>query len=252
MRKDMRKVICESRRRYGSSFRASQLRGTKSLSDDELFPTRVSMRRIHPSPKDFGENLTPLLKYLETNSGRKWNDVYSEIRENLKVKSTIDMHILIHLEQFVTITGLYVESGEVRVIPKFNLWGRDYSALDFCDFFVHPQTGILVSCTEHKAKRASERKKERARKEAEKARKFVKTGEARFAYRVNGAWQEFYLVPCSHIWAPNRPLCYYEDRELYNYAQRFFSSGQFTHNELRTRTLSKKEIRNLKLNQAPK
>jgi len=252
MRRDMKKVICESRRRYGSSFSASRLRGTKSLSNDELFPTRVPMRRIHSSPKEFGENLTPLLKFLETNAGRNWNDVYSEIRESLKTKSTIDMHILIHLEQFVTITGLYVEDGEVWVLPRFNLWNRNYLAFDFCEFFVHPQTGILVSCAEHKAKRASERKKEKARKDAERARKFVKMGEASFAYKVNGVWQEFYLSPCVYPGGGVRPSCYYNDKELYGYAQRFFTSKQFTHNNLRTRTLSKKEIRNLKLNQEPK
>ena len=55
---------------------------------------------------------SPLRRLLLRRCGQRWDDVYSEIREALRVRSAIDMHILQHLEDFVILRCQRID-GEV-------------------------------------------------------------------------------------------------------------------------------------------
>jgi hypothetical protein len=64
------------------------------------------------------DRLQPLFRYLEKQIGRPWNDVYSEICENLSPSSTMQKHILDHVEGYVERDPVYIE-----LYSKQSGWG---------------------------------------------------------------------------------------------------------------------------------
>lgn len=100
--------------------------------------------------KQLNENLMPLIRFLESKVGNNWNNVYSEIRENINPNSSIQKHILNHVKQFVITDTVLLEDG--RIISYVPYWQRDsdYYVLNDAnkeisknEFYVHPETGIL-------------------------------------------------------------------------------------------------------------
>ncbi len=146
MREDIDKLLVE-RERYGSErgfYRAS-------LKDDlhgDNYRTKASMKPDHRSTlknrrKELNENLSPLYRFLESSCGRKWNDVYSEVRKVARPDSAVRFHVFQHLDQ-------YVEKAVIMVDGKpcdTTCHGGRYYEITY-GFWVHPETGIL-----HKAKR---------------------------------------------------------------------------------------------------
>lgn len=205
MRKDMSKVLCETYRVHSSG---KFPRPTKDLVYDEDRPGcrigKVGMRKQHQDRKLFSENLSPLLRFLQSRVGQKWDSVYSEIRKNLKTKKTIDAHILIHLKQFVTTTGTYVgEDGEIYCI-------RDYSfspvpAYTASEFYVHPKTGILI----HGKQRQRQEMNDFKRKQIEVWKnnyRFISPTE--YLLKVNGTWYGYKFYDPTQVYGwhiLNRP-----------------------------------------------
>lgn len=143
MRSDMKKLLCE-RQRIGSS--APSMKTGKRLNpnldyeDYDTGPSRISSsrRRQHGwLSKELNENLNPLERFLYAAIGRPWNDVYSEIRENLRPSSAVDYHVLFHLD-FMVDLDVYMDNG-IAYNNKEHRWGRDVAR----ELFVHPVTGIL-------------------------------------------------------------------------------------------------------------
>jgi hypothetical protein len=72
--------------------------------------------------KSLTDKLNPLIRFLRSNVGRPWDKVYGEIRAHIGTNSTLDMHILEHLDWFVDVTpppsgprGLFRFKGDFRV-----------------------------------------------------------------------------------------------------------------------------------------
>jgi len=65
--------------------------------------------------KHFNEYFAPLRRLLLSRVDRPWDDVYSEIRAALRVRSAIHLHILQHLEHFVILHPIMID-GEVHVL----------------------------------------------------------------------------------------------------------------------------------------
>src|SRR5437899_2380737 len=101
MRKDMAKVIVERERRgtykEGKHFREEQ----RAKVDPEAAPTKEPMRAKRERTKELNENLNPLKKFLMKSVGRPWNKVKAEIHEHIRPTSTVQNHVLQHLDNYV-------------------------------------------------------------------------------------------------------------------------------------------------------
>jgi hypothetical protein len=152
MREDMDKVIVE-RPRYGSSnsYRFSRARSKSGWKKDpESAPTREGMKRYYDSwddRKELNENLNPLYRFLNAQAGRRWDDVYSEICERVKLNSAIQRHILQHVfdlvaTKVVMVNGKpYEHDAYDRVLRPYRAWRRDTGS--YREMYVNNETGIL-------------------------------------------------------------------------------------------------------------
>ena len=85
MRKDMHKVLVEEPRHGGGPSK----KGRRGNLPDELLPKFEGIKRPHTNRKSFGEHLGPLKRWLRSNVGRPWNDVYSEAAEVMRGGSPV-------------------------------------------------------------------------------------------------------------------------------------------------------------------
>lgn len=135
MRRDMAKKLVE-RPRHGAGWkRKSRGRATADM------PRREPMSMGRGS-KGFGENLAPLRRFLHRSVGRPWDDVYSEIRAHLGPRSTVHMHVLVHLDRMVEKHPVFIdgrpyhpEASAGRYQP---IRGSRWDCLYVC-----PETGTL-------------------------------------------------------------------------------------------------------------
>lgn len=117
MRSDMKKLIVE-RPRYNPGGMNRIPRSWKNYRNDpELFQDnfscdKESMRKPYSRGwtrrKEFSDNLQPLFRWLLSKVGMKWDDVYSEFREQLKMDSTLQYHIWSHFRDMVTTSPMYI------------------------------------------------------------------------------------------------------------------------------------------------
>ena len=140
MRSDMHKVIVEEPRHGGG--RNKQIR--RRNLPDELLPKYEGMRRPYTDRKWFGEHLGPLRRWLRSNIGRRWDEVYSEACQVIKPDNVVRAHIRTHMMEYVK-RHTFMRDGEVwcfdhgREMPVRTLRGHPV----WCQFYVHPETGIL-------------------------------------------------------------------------------------------------------------
>lgn len=150
MREDMDEVIIERPRRPKHKGVKEKFgrRNNKNIPLDEL-PSKESHKRTHISRSYPNENLQPLRRYLESNVGRPWNKVYSDICSNLNTNSAVQLHILQHIYDYVQDRCFIGPDGRVWVgtnshnrflhrgeVPLEDLHQRDV-------LYVHPVDGLL-------------------------------------------------------------------------------------------------------------
>jgi hypothetical protein len=144
MRRDMSKVIVERARRGGRVGKGRY----KNFNLEDL-PIKEGMRHPRKYGKELNENLAPLYRFVQSQVGRPWNKVYSEIREFINSNSTIQQHVLVHLFK-----GL-VNVNETKVHPL--AWGE----LPWWQDFYVDDHGLLKETAKHpeSKKRARQRAK---------------------------------------------------------------------------------------------
>lgn len=112
MRHDMSKVLVERERVKGyrgktidpCGFKYNPNVGWNEDLDDDYFREPSSLRRPHKladNSKQLNENLSPLMGFIRSRVGKKWDDVYSEIRANINSNNAVQMHVLQHINQYV-------------------------------------------------------------------------------------------------------------------------------------------------------
>jgi len=182
MRSDMHKVICEEPRHGGGPekrFRSANL-------SDELLPKTEGMRRPHRNRKRFGEHLGPLRRWLRSQLGRPWDDVYSEACAVIKPDSVVRNHIKFHLLQFVQ-RHTFMRDGQVWCHKPMGRRGEsavDEAVSHWSPFYVHPRTGLLC---EARLKPRSQWRDQDAEWRAKAQRWINKTTLLR---QLNGLWFE--------------------------------------------------------------
>lgn len=144
MRKDMSKVIVERRRTGGKNDRKG--RAPRSLDD---LPQKQSMKSSHKDRKSLNENLKPLVRFLKSRVGKKWDNIYSEICENLKVTSTVQQHVKDHIWDYVY-KNVILEDKKVFAMRKY--YGK-YFEIGNNDLYICPKSGLLKQYKVKKEKR---------------------------------------------------------------------------------------------------
>jgi hypothetical protein len=159
----MSKVIVERPRIKGFGTRPGR------RIDDDLQVSHEGMRAPHVrryNGKQLNENLAPLLRFLDSRTGRRWDDVYSEICENIRPDNTVQQHVLDHVKQYVNTKVRRNEDGE--------LWdydGRPGPLGNWSRFYVDPDTGMLcrnpnrMTWTQQRRRQKAEAEQERFSRE---------------------------------------------------------------------------------------
>jgi hypothetical protein len=111
---------------------------------DEFSGKKLPMRsrQLGYKLKMFNENLRPLWRFLHSRVGCSWNDVYSEIMAQLNRRSTIQNHVLQHLEWDVIKHTVIAADGRIWE------WGPSHGPCDHeGSFYLEPGTGRLCAGT---------------------------------------------------------------------------------------------------------
>lgn len=151
MRADMHKVIVEEPRggrgrgRHNATVRKDRCR--RRMLDADALDALPHTGPIEPrdgATRWFGEHLGPLRRFLMSRVGRPWDSVYSEIRQNLQATSTVHMHILQHLFQYVHTRVVVVGREVYDADPKYAWQGEPRPLWDnHRTFYVDPKSGEL-------------------------------------------------------------------------------------------------------------
>lgn len=97
MRPDMPKIAVE-RPRHGHKDRYPRGHLASHYGPElESHPVRESMSWRRYGTKGFSDNLAPLYRFLQSNVGRPWDKVWSELCEHVSWDSTVQRHILGHV-----------------------------------------------------------------------------------------------------------------------------------------------------------
>jgi len=151
----MDKQICECYRSGAIPYRVHRarlkykLRSAVLLDDFDGLVPRESIRswaNLNWSRKEFGENLSPLRRFILSSIGRPWNDIHSEMSRHIRLDSTVQRHIWEHVQWYIEEHTLLDENGEVRYYPN-----RGWDDLgpppkieeSFALVYVCPETGVL-------------------------------------------------------------------------------------------------------------
>jgi hypothetical protein len=111
----------------------------------ELLPKFEGIKRLHIRRKGLTDLLGPLKRWLQSQVGRPWNDVYSEACAVIKPDSVIRLHVKTHLLQFVQ-RHTFMYEGRVCFLDTSRRGGIvPVRKMGRCRnfFFVHPETGLL-------------------------------------------------------------------------------------------------------------
>lgn len=147
MRADMAKVIVE-RPRYGSRRRAKDTKGyRKRLSRmGEDLPKHEGIKRPYGwDIKHLNEHLGPLRRYLQSQVGRPWDRVFSELCKHINRNNPVQDHVRDHVEDFVE-TSVIIEDGIPFATPDRERGWRRYLWSDRPlrqELYVCPRTGLL-------------------------------------------------------------------------------------------------------------
>lgn len=135
--------LIECRRDLGGkknkSSRRSGLRRQRQRQARTGYPYRERMRTRGGNHSYPADNLEPLVRWLQTNCGRPWDEVYSRLSRQLDTRSTIGQHVLDHLWEFVVVNTRLVD-GQLVYTNRYGAPKNEHRW-----FFVHPETGILCS-----------------------------------------------------------------------------------------------------------
>ena len=147
MRSDMKKVVVE-RPRWGSRVRnqkfGKKLRYIPGHDYEEEPKKARGFESFHDGfGKLFTDVLGPLYRYLDSNVGRPWNKIYSEMCAGLDKRKTTGRHIFQHVEQMVERDCYVGEDGKVRYSRYRNHILGGGGSREVCGFYVHPRTGLL-------------------------------------------------------------------------------------------------------------
>ncbi len=141
MRPDMHKVIVERPRSNPGPNKGNR----RANLPDEFLPKFEGIKRPHHHRKGQRDLFGPLRRWLHSQVGRPWNDVYSEACAVIDPGDYVRIHVKTHLLEFVE-RNTFMHDGKVCVLDV--QWTGEPLPLEGRRrrrnlFFVHPTTGLL-------------------------------------------------------------------------------------------------------------
>src|SRR5437879_1286370 len=143
MRSDMHKVVVE-RPRWNPG---PGKHGRRTNLPDEFLLKFEGIRRPHVNRKGLTDLLGPLKRWLRSQVGRPWDDVYSEACAVIKPDSVVRAHIKTHLLEFVQ-RHTFLKDNQVWCFT--GRWGLQEmpvtsAATRWSPFYVDPVTWLLCA-----------------------------------------------------------------------------------------------------------
>jgi hypothetical protein len=187
MRSDMSKVIVERPRlrfplKNGSAYPRGRLEN-RWAPDLESAPRIESMGGTYKT-KWLNENLRPLVRFLRSRVGQRWDEVYSEIAARISCKSAVQKHVLDHLRDYVVenveIVGTSVKYIQHRGCETLVSRGTRFR------FYTHPDTREL--CMAPIAPR-----KQRVKEAIDPDRRVLSRDQE--LRRISGVWYRIDIAP---------------------------------------------------------
>jgi hypothetical protein len=205
MRSDMFKVIVERPRlRRGDWLGGGRESGFRQFLNSDEHPQKIGMRAGHLNRKGLNENLAPLRRFLISSAGRPWNKVRSELLAQIDQRSTVQQHIMEHVDDYV-LTEVIVrprsdtQPGKRGVVFLYrpSYWRSD-ALLTVQEsnrpLFVDPRTGILRE-TQYEAHRSAAKRAEKVKKVAEQSKTMRVIDSTRQFRCFNDVWYEVVIAP---------------------------------------------------------
>lgn len=262
MRVDMSKVIVERARPGSSQHVARRLRRLDPklipISEDaeDPFPARISHARaagLGRFRKRLNENLAPLRRYLHSQVGRRWDDIFSDISANIRLDNAVQKHVRDHVQDFVAVTTLLYD-GKIFIVDRC---GRLSSLTDPrrpSGLYVHPITGVLCRNDWRRARRALRRREAAAKARVLAARMRVLAHDRQLHLLDDGNWWDVTLGTVPRITlVPGRTVTMVDviDRAGLSSLPRAERYDRYDAHAVAMRALSRREIKALALRAAP-
>lgn len=240
MRKDLNKQLCE-RARHGHSRHFGDVRRHRHLdepytksyyTDDEdvaapIHQTggfREGIKHRHQynwNTKSFNEHLTPLYGIIRKAVGRKWDDFYSELKENFDTRSVINNHILEHLYDRIAVgSDLWYDEDGVLMYRGYRGSPAEPITDRGPEYYVDPKDGIIkinvgnVGWRQYNARRRAEDK-------AEKLKTHRVIDSDTELHKIDDVWFEVKYrnveASVSYVQRPARYSAYYTDHKKHTY-----------------------------------
>ena len=198
MRNDMFKVIVNRPRIYGDW----DTPGKRPREPADAQPLREGMRSKRTSDyKMQSDHLQPLRRFLQSQAGRPWSLVYSDISKNLRSTHAVQQHLREHLTDFVAIRVIE-KDGRMFAADQRNYAGR-LVPLERAsqELWVDPRTGILRD-NRHRIAAQKRRKEGRRREARERDQRLVIASDTLQYHRLrDGAWWSVEIAPAAG-WDP--------------------------------------------------
>lgn len=129
-----------------------QLLARDDDDDRDGGPTKLRMGP-RKRTKWLNENLAPLRRFLRSRVGQPWDKVHGEICARIAPRSTVQQHVLQHLDGYVELHPVMIDGWPHHPI-SYGAHGYQRLANWRDSFYVCPETGILrVACvSRHRAR----------------------------------------------------------------------------------------------------
>lgn len=204
MRADMAKVIVERPRKKGCAWKKPK--GYKKLLHrygEDGPPCREGiMRPWQEHTKNLNEHLGPLRRYLDSQVGRPWDKVFSEICTHINRNSAVQDHVRDHVEDYVTVHVLLSDGVPCNGEGGWN-YGRPLREMGWKRWYVCPRSGLL-----RRVKR-SDRKRPRGPTKDEPPR-YIRISDTLQCRFLDNAWHLVTLKPLP-LWDNSRLHCHATD-----------------------------------------
>jgi hypothetical protein len=154
MRADMAKVIVERPRLKGWAW--NKPKGYQRILQrygEDGPPRREGIkRRWQGGSKALNEHLGPLRRYLDSQVGRPWDKVFSEICSHINRNSAVQDHVRDHVEGYVTVHVLLIDGVPCNGEGRWQ-YGKPLHEMRWRPWYVCPRTGLLRRIKTGKRKR---------------------------------------------------------------------------------------------------
>jgi hypothetical protein len=145
MRADMARVIVERPRLKGHAWNKPKgyQRRLQRYGEDGP-PAREGIRdRWQGGTKELNEHLGPLRRYLDSQVGRPWDLVFSEICAHINRNSAVQDHVRDHVEDYVTRHVILIDGVPYNGEGGSWNYGKPLHEMPYRPWYVCPRTGLL-------------------------------------------------------------------------------------------------------------